>query len=106
MPRPRYTAPTPSAAAELVAPDAAELAAGLRQLTRRLAEPLGRRTAEDRARLMRLFDRRLIRDIAGYVQARIQSLDAEVADRLLDDVDEVRRILFALGKVVRARANS
>ena len=35
----------------------------------------------------------------------LESLDIEAANRLLEDVDEVRRILYALGKVVRARAS-
>jgi four helix bundle protein len=36
----------------------------------------------------------------------LESLDSGVANRLLEDADEVRRILYALGKVVRARASS
>ncbi len=34
----------------------------------------------------------------------LNRLDARVADRLLIDLDEVRRILFSLGRAVRRRA--
>ena len=36
----------------------------------------------------------------------LESLDTGAANRLLEDADEVRRILYALGRVVRARTSS
>lgn len=70
-----HRAPTPSAAAELVAPDAAELRAGVAQYSRRLARALGHKLDGARNDTARLFDRRLLRDVAGRVEAVQQELD-------------------------------
>jgi exodeoxyribonuclease VII large subunit len=68
-------APTPSAAAELAAPDVLDLAGGVAYMTRRMGERLGRRLEQDRSALERLFDRRLLRDVAWAVESRAQRLD-------------------------------
>lgn len=76
-------APTPSAAAELAAPDASELRAGVEQLGRRLARTLALRLDTARNDTARLFDKRLLRDVVGTVEAQQQALDG-VSARLVD----------------------
>jgi exodeoxyribonuclease VII large subunit len=68
-------APTPSAAAELAAPDGAQLAQQLAGLRSRLARGAGQGPDAARERLARLFDHRLLRDVAGALEERTQDLD-------------------------------
>ena len=68
-------APTPSAAAELVAPDAAELHGGVVDAMRALLRETLTRLDGAREALARLFDRRLIRDVAGALQSAGQEVD-------------------------------
>lgn len=68
-------APTPSAAAELCAPDAAELRAAVRQLGLRGGRCLATALEGQRADLGRLFDRRLLRDVQGRVEASRMEVD-------------------------------
>lgn len=75
-------APTPSAAAELIAPDVQDLHGGLGQLGYRLARDIGRTLQLKGQELQRLFDRRLIRDVAGRVQSSSQGVDG-LSERLL-----------------------
>lgn len=75
-------APTPSAAAELAAPDSADLRASVQQQQARLAQSAARRLEQAAQQLQRLFDRRLIRDVMGQVQSSAQGVDA-LSERLL-----------------------
>ena len=82
-----FRAPTPSAAAEIVSPDVAELRSALGDRTARLVR--GQRSAFSQAdeRLRRLFDHRLLRDVAGVVEERSQRLDelsGELAGRAVE----------------------
>ncbi len=88
-------APTPSAAAELVAPDVADLRAGLRQQGTRLARAAGRQLDQTGQQLQRLFDRRLIRDVLAQVQGSAQGVD-DLSERLLASAIERTHGLAAL----------
>jgi len=68
-------APTPSAAAELVAPDAAELSGAVSDRGLRLARGAGRSVEDGSERLSRLFDRRVLRDVLGSVDSANQDID-------------------------------
>lgn len=77
-------APTPSAAAELVAPDAAELRGGVDAGSARLLSLLKRGVDDADADLSRLFDRRVVRDVLGRLESDSQDLDllaARLAER-------------------------
>jgi exodeoxyribonuclease VII large subunit len=69
-------APTPSAAAELAAPDSAELSAGVAGLEYELARACQSRLDTARVSLARLFDRRLIRDALGELEQAGQGVDS------------------------------
>lgn len=69
-------APTPSAAAELVAPDSAELRNSISLLARRAQRDLARQLDSSREALARLFDRRLLRDVSGRVSDARQGVDS------------------------------
>ena len=75
-------APTPSAAAELVAADVSELCTAIEKFTQRAGRCIIGMVEAERARLHRLFDRRVLRDISGKVQGRQQLLD-ELAHRMV-----------------------
>jgi len=68
-------APTPSAAAEMAAPDAADLRSGVEQLRQRLLRGTLQAMQTAEAGLERLFDRRLIRDVVGQVEGLAQDAD-------------------------------
>jgi len=68
-------APTPSAAAELVAPDATELRGGVDAGSARLLGLLKRGLEDAEADLSRLFDRRVVRDVLGRLESDSQDLD-------------------------------
>jgi exodeoxyribonuclease VII large subunit len=74
-------APTPSAAAELAAPDAVELGAGVAALAAGLTRAGLGRLGGARDSLARLFDRRLIRDVLGELEQAGQGVDS-AADAL------------------------
>lgn len=88
-------APTPSAAAEMVAPDVADLRGSLRQQGQRLGRAAGRQLEQSAAQLQRLFDRRLIRDVLAQVQGSAQGVDA-ISERLLASAIERTHGLEAL----------
>jgi exodeoxyribonuclease VII large subunit len=75
-------APTPSAAAELVAADAAELCAAIEKYTQRFGRCILGSIDGEREKLRRLFDRRVLRDISGSVLGRQQQLD-DLTERLV-----------------------
>jgi exodeoxyribonuclease VII large subunit len=75
-------APTPSAAAELVALDTADLCSSLSLLARRAGRSIVGHIETEREALRRLFDQRILRDIAGSVHGREQQVD-ELAHRLV-----------------------
>jgi exodeoxyribonuclease VII large subunit len=68
-------APTPSAAAELVATDVGELCAAIEKFTQRAGRCIIATVEAERVKLHRLFDRRVLRDISGKVGGRRQLLD-------------------------------
>jgi exodeoxyribonuclease VII large subunit len=76
-------APTPSAAAELVAPDAAELRAGVDASAGRLLGVAQHALADAGEELARLFDRRVVRDVLGAVEQSGQEVD-DAAQRLAE----------------------
>lgn len=82
-----HRAPTPSAAAELAAPDALELRTAAAQAGRRLARAVKQRFDASRADAARLFDKRLLRDVVGSVETRQLGLD-ELALRLVETAAE------------------
>lgn len=75
-------APTPSAAAELVATDVGELCTAIEKFTQRAGRCIIGAVEAEREKLQRLFDRRVLRDISGTVQGRQQLLD-ELTHRLV-----------------------
>jgi exodeoxyribonuclease VII large subunit len=75
-------APTPSAAAELVASDVGELCSAIEKFTQRAGRCIIGTVEAEREKLRRLFDRRVLRDISGKVQGRQQLLD-ELTLRLI-----------------------
>ena len=109
-------APTPSAAAELVVPDRAEMLAGLRARRRRLDERAGRGLTASRARLVaerRVLERvappaRLAaaRERAGYLLDRATAaiLAGLAADRRAAEVPGVRLARLADVRIRRERA--
>lgn len=74
-------APTPSAAAELVAPDAVELRGSVDGGSAKLLSLLKRGVDDARQDLERLFDRRVVRDVLGRLESDSQDLDL-LAQRL------------------------
>jgi len=76
-------APTPSAAAELVAPDAAELRTGVDAASGRLLATLQHALDGAGDELERLFDRRVVRDVLGSVEQGGQEVD-DAAQRLAE----------------------
>ncbi len=68
-------ASTPTAAAEAVTPDAADLQAWLAQSARRLATGLGNRVARDEERLRHLRERPCLRDPQNLFAVQMQSVD-------------------------------
>ncbi len=68
-------APTPSAAAELAAPDAADLSAGVAGLVFELTRACLTQLDTAHESLARLFDRRLIRDALGELEQAGQGVD-------------------------------
>jgi len=66
---------TPSQAAELLAPDAAELRAALSQMRRRLAAALRGRLADGRARLRAIKASAVFRRPRGLIEDRARLLD-------------------------------
>lgn len=74
-------APTPSAAAELIAPDAQELRSAADALAVRLARAAGRSVEQAGTELARLYDRRVLRDLRSALDSRAQALDS-LADEL------------------------
>ena len=70
-----FRAPTPSAAAEVVTPDVNELRGAIGDRTGRLVRELRNNLGNANERLKRLFDHRLLRDVAGSVEERSQRLD-------------------------------
>jgi exodeoxyribonuclease VII large subunit len=88
-------APTPSAAAELVAPDAADLRGAVEAQAQRLARTAGRGVEQAGAELARLFDRRVVRDVLGALDAEAQTVDALAAE--LADLAALRSGLSSAG---------
>ena len=76
-------ASTPSAAAELVTPDRAELAVSLTRLERRLREAVRRGLDQRRRRLSELTGRRIFQDPAGAVCGRRSEILDHLATRLV-----------------------
>ena len=70
-----YRASTPSHAAELVTPNAAELSVGLLSLQPRMADALRRRIARERERVAALADKSVLRSPARYLSDRRLHLD-------------------------------
>ncbi len=70
-----FRAPTPSAAAEVVTPDVNELRNAVGERTGRLVREVRNNLGNASERLTRLFDHRLLRDVAGTVQEHSQRLD-------------------------------
>jgi len=68
-------APTPSAAAELVAPDAGELRAGVKQHADRLLRQWTDKLSSKEEALSRLWDYRLLRDLFSVVEGHEQAVD-------------------------------
>lgn len=97
-------APTPSAAGEMVVPDAAAVLGGLLSTRARLAQAVGRRVASH-GRAVAAVDRRLAlawRTVAGRVEARLEAIDRAVSAAI------PRRLDGAKGAVasVEARARA
>lgn len=69
-------APTPSAAAELVAPDAADLRGGVDNHSARMLRAWSGKMDGAQASLARLFDTRLIRDVTGTLDNDAQMVDS------------------------------
>lgn len=74
-------APTPSAAAELVAADGLELSGSVATAASQLSRAVSRNLQVAQQGLERLFDRRVLRDVLGALDSQTQALDA-VADEL------------------------
>lgn len=110
-------APTPSAAAELCAPDAAELRADIRQLALRGGRGLAAALEGQRRALGRLFDRRLLRDVQGRVETARMEVDglgqslAAAMGRALEGAPgfgppPLLRMARALGRRIEVEATS
>ena len=70
-----HRAPTPSAAAELVTPDAVDLQAAVGDRTQRLIRAAIGGIDDAGDEIARLFDHRLIRDVVGRVDEHSQAVD-------------------------------
>ena len=70
-----FRAPTPSAAAEVVSPDVTDLRGAVGDRAQRLIREQRNVFSQADERLRRLFDHRLLRDVAGVVEERSQRLD-------------------------------
>jgi exodeoxyribonuclease VII large subunit len=75
-------APTPSAAAELVASDVGDLCSAIELFTQRTGRAIMGAVEREREQLRRLFDRRVLRDMYGSVSGRQQQVD-EYTERLV-----------------------
>jgi exodeoxyribonuclease VII large subunit len=80
-------APTPSAAAELIAPDAADLRMAVDNATRSLAQTTQRSLRERQQSLDRLFDGRMLRDAVELARDWQQGCDL-LSQRMLSSVTE------------------
>jgi len=76
-------APTPSAAAELAAPDVAELRAAVADQAGKLATSVARELGRAGDELARVFDQRVLRDVLGTLDTQEQDLDS-LAEQLAD----------------------
>ncbi|MCH7472963.1 exodeoxyribonuclease VII large subunit, partial [bacterium] len=81
-------APTPSSAAEMVAPDAAELRANIGERSNRLSRAAAQQISERRESLARLFDHRLLRDVVGAMEHSRQGVD-ELAANLVEETTTI-----------------
>jgi exodeoxyribonuclease VII large subunit len=91
---------TPSEAAELVAPAAEELLAGLRQLEKRLAAGLRWRVGAARSRLEAVARSRVFRRPLGRIEdlmRRLDDLELSAARALRNRLEQARRQLDAAG---------
>lgn len=101
-----HRAPTPTAAAEIVAPDRADLLRALHQSRERLTRALQRRLAHERERLRHLRGRAPLRFPERLAQTRAQELD-RLADGLTRAMQRrlqrLRDGLHALQRLARER---